>query len=199
MKYRCLPLPFRYTYSNTVLKKIIRSRWFNILIKLAIATVLCIALYYDLTQKNNLQEMVLLFRAQLASSEVIWLCIAIALMPFNWLTETLKWHQILRRYEGQSLAKAYQAVLAGVSFSLFTPNRVGEYGGRILFISPENRWKAVIINLVGNFSQIVVLISFGLFGAFKLAFLFAPIDHYWLWAGLLAGIGGIALLCVAYF
>jgi MFS family permease len=172
---------------------------FNLFLKALIALALAAVLYYDLTHQNNLPEMYALFKQRLLGSNLWWLLAALTLMPFNWLTETLKWHQILKRYEHQSLAKAYQAVLAGVSFSLFTPNRVGEYGGRILFVKKRNRWKAIIINLVGNFSQILVLVSFGVLGTLYLLNKYTALPENWLMICIAFASVGIPCLAIGYF
>ncbi|TNE63913.1 MAG: hypothetical protein EP344_04045 [Bacteroidetes bacterium] len=52
-------------------------------------------------------------------------------MPANRILEAIKWHTLLRRSAPISLGKALLAVWVGVSVSLFAPNRIGEYGGRI--------------------------------------------------------------------
>jgi hypothetical protein len=70
----------------------------------------------------------------------------------------------MRHVEPLSFWKAYKAVLAGVTFSLFTPNRMGEYGGRVLFVKPENALKAVFINILGSVIQQYVMLSFGFLG-----------------------------------
>ncbi|NJL74481.1 MAG: hypothetical protein HC892_05005 [Saprospiraceae bacterium] len=54
--------------------------------------------------------------------------------------------------------------MAGITVGIFTPNRIGEYGGRILLVAPEHNWKALIATAVGGFSQLLVLIAFGLLG-----------------------------------
>lgn len=137
----------------------------NFVLKVVLATALLALLYYNLTRQNSLDQMIALFKQQLSNGSWHWIAYALILLPFNWLTETLKWQPYLAKFEPISLWRGFQAVLAGVSFSLFTPNRVGEYGGRVLFVSAEHRWKAFIINIVGNFSQILVILTFGLCGA----------------------------------
>jgi MFS family permease len=92
----------------------------------------------------------------------------------------LKWQVLIKDFEKLSFGKAYQAILSGITFSLFTPNRIGEYGGRILLVKPENNWKAVIATLVGSFSQLLVLLSCGILGLLLFIYLFLEIDQ-WIW------------------
>jgi hypothetical protein len=181
------------------LKQLTRTEWVNLFAKTGLAAVLLVLLYFNLTHQSQLESMWLLFEQQVQKGNKAWLLVALMLLPLNWLTETLKWYPQIKRYEPMSLYRAFQAVLAGVSFSLFTPNRVGEYGGRVLFVQAENRWKAFIINIVGNFSQILVILSFGLFGVLWLYGYSGKADPYLLWAATAFSILGVTLLFVAFF
>lgn len=156
-------------------------------------------LYRELTSRDNIYEICREFGKNMRGGQVFWLVATILLMPLNWMAETQKWFQFIERFEPFSFKKAFMAVLAGVSFSLFTPNRVGEYGGRILFVAAQNQWKAIIANLVGNFSQIVVLVSFGLVGTFFFIHEFLPIDIYLQNAFYFGSALAIGLLFTLYF
>ncbi len=126
-------------------------------------------LYYAFRDKNNLNDIGAAFLQQWESSDGWWLLGACLLIPFNWMAEVQKWRPLLAQHEPMSQWKAMKAVLAGTSFALFTPNRVGEYGGRVLFVRPENQWKAVIANAVGSLGQYIVLLTAGAVGAVGLA------------------------------
>lgn len=141
------------------------SRWFNPLVKVVIATLLGFVLYLELTSKDNLPQLWQTFLVQLSGSNVIWVLLAFALMPLNWMAETEKWYKFVARFQYFPRWKALLAVFTGVSFSLFTPNRVGEYGGRLLYVHPENQWKAIVANLIGNFCQYMVLLGMGAIGS----------------------------------
>ena len=54
-----------------------------------------------------------------------WLIIAVLLMPVNWLLEIAKWRLLLRHNWTPTWTELSQAVLAGISISLITPNRIG--------------------------------------------------------------------------
>lgn len=123
------------------MSKVKFSGGLNLFLKLTLLIVLILAIYFDLTAKGNLQELWFEFLKKTHGNNLKWLILACFLIPFNWLAETQKWHQFVSRYQKFSKWQAYKAVLAGVSFSLFTPNRVGEYGGRILFVQRKNQWK----------------------------------------------------------
>jgi uncharacterized membrane protein YbhN (UPF0104 family) len=141
--------------------------------------VLVVGLWWELRQRNDLDLLWHEFIQHLYGANWLLLGVVMVLMPLNWLAETEKWLQFVRRYEDISRWRGMMAVFTGASFSLFTPNRVGEYGGRLLHIRPENHWKAVVANLVGNFCQYMVLLATGIAGAMYLLQRFSLIDPQW--------------------
>ncbi|MEJ7768304.1 MAG: lysylphosphatidylglycerol synthase transmembrane domain-containing protein [Chitinophagaceae bacterium] len=87
--------------------------------------------------------------------------VVLFLMMFNWGVEARKWQVLLKKIETMSWWRAFKATLTGVAFAINTPNRIGEYGGRILYVHEGNRIKAVSLTLVGNMSQILVTMISG--------------------------------------
>jgi hypothetical protein len=85
-------------------------------------------------------------------------------MFFNWGIEAKKWQLLMRPVEYLSWWKSFKATLTGLSFAMNTPNRIGEYAGRILYIKDENRKKAVSLTLVGSMSQFLVTLVLGVGG-----------------------------------
>jgi Lysylphosphatidylglycerol synthase TM region len=181
------------------MKKYISHPITNFLLKVLFASLLIGALYYDIKLKGNVSELWAVFLVQFYSSKWVWLLLAIVLIPFNWLAETQKWHQFVSRYQAFSKWQAYKAILAGVSFSIFTPNRVGEYGGRILFVDTKHQWKAVIANLVGNFAQLLVLFSTGIAGGIWFVNHFFEVPSYWIYLFTISSILGLGVTFFAYY
>ncbi len=68
----------------------------------------------------------------------------------------------MKPLEVMSFGKAWRAVMAGCSVTMFTPNRVGEYGGRMLFIKSENRIPSISVTMLGGLNQLVVTCWMGL-------------------------------------
>ena len=60
--------------------------------------------------------------------------------------------------------------MAGCSITMLTPNRIGEYGGRILYVEEQNRLKAISLSFLGSLSQLLVTIVMGTTGLFVLTF-----------------------------
>lgn len=137
-------------------------------------------IYQQVFAKENADKIWENFVQNLTLNNIHWLFFTIFLIPINWAFETLKWQVLIKNFENLSFWKSYQAILLGIAFSLFTPNRIGEYGGRILLVKPENNWKAVVATLVGSFSQLLVLLSSGILGLLFFIYLFLEIDQ-WIW------------------
>ncbi|HLG40155.1 MAG TPA: lysylphosphatidylglycerol synthase transmembrane domain-containing protein [Chitinophagaceae bacterium] len=98
-------------------------------------------------------------------SPMIWnLFAAFFLMLVNWAIEAVKWRILVRRIQKVSFFTAYKAILSGTSFSVTTPNRVGEYLGRVLYMNEGNRLKAISLTIAGSMSQLLITLLMGLCG-----------------------------------
>lgn len=97
-----------------------------------------------------------------------WL--VIFLMVINWGIEARKWQLLINHIQHFSFLKAFKSVLSGSSVTMLTPNRVGEYGGRILYVDDGNRIKAISLTIVGSISQLLVTLIIGCGGLFFLRF-----------------------------
>ena len=99
------------------------------------------------------------------STPLVWNLVAvILLMIVNWSVEAIKWKISVKPIQQVSFLKALRAVLSGVSFSVSTPNRVGEYLGRVLYMDEGNRLKTISITIVGSISQLIITLLMGCIG-----------------------------------
>ena len=74
-------------------------------------------------------------------------------MPLNWALEALKWRQLMGDQQALSWQATWASVLAGISLSLATPNRIGEYGGRAIVAPTEQAVHIVWTSLLGSLCQ----------------------------------------------
>ncbi|GAB4092882.1 lysylphosphatidylglycerol synthase domain-containing protein [Flaviaesturariibacter terrae] len=94
-----------------------------------------------------------------------WYLAAIgALMLCNWGIEAVKWRILVKPVQAISFGQSFKAVLSGVSFSISTPNRVGEYLGRMLYLPEGKRLRIIALTLVGSLAQLLVTIGAGTIG-----------------------------------
>jgi uncharacterized membrane protein YbhN (UPF0104 family) len=77
-------------------------------------------------------------------------------MILNWGIEALKWSLLIRKIEKIAWIRSFKAVLTGVAVSSFTPNRVGDYFGRVFILEKAARIEGIFVTIVGSMSQLLV-------------------------------------------
>jgi hypothetical protein len=123
----------------------------------------------------------------------------IALMGINWALETVKWQIALRPVQPIGFIRAFKAILAGTCIASFTPNRVGEYLGRMLFVEPGNKMLSVTPTILCSMSQMLVTLIAGSVGLYLFSELPFHFQVSWLspaffrTAMLLTAIGAVGL------
>jgi len=122
------------------------------------------SLYQQIKNQKGLKEAWEQMQQISISQLLIYLSIVLFLMVLNWTIEALKWQRVLRNVQRISLTKAFKAILSGVSFSATTPNRVGEYAGRVLFLDEGNRLRSVSLTIVCSMSQLIITLLMGFLG-----------------------------------
>lgn len=89
------------------------------------------------------------------------LMLMLLLMVLNWGLEARKWQVLVRRVQSIGLWRAFTATIAGTSIGAITPNRVGEFAGRVLFLDPGHRIEGAFATLLGSIAQFVTTLLFG--------------------------------------
>lgn len=141
------------------------KKWLDYLLRALLVAGLLYVLYLEVGKPGELSRFWSEARQRWQSESGYWLLPAVLLMPVNWGLESLKWQQLLRPFWRLPFWRAYRAVTAGVALSLFTPNRVGDYGGRVLAVPAAHNWQAVLSTMAGNIAQLLALLTGGLIGA----------------------------------
>ncbi len=105
---------------------------------------------------------------QIWETNGVALFVAAALLPVNWGIEASKWQYLSKKIETFSYLEAYRAVLVGLTLGFVTPNRVGDYAGRILTMHKEDRADAIGAILLGRLCQLfaTLLVGSGAIGYF---------------------------------
>lgn len=129
--------------------------------------ILCFSLYRQLMDQHDLEQRWQQVKQSWQSSRFL---LVVFLMLVNWGIEARKWQLLVRHLQPFSFTRAFKSVLSGCSITMLTPNRIGEYGGRILFIQEEHRIKAISLNIVSSISQLLVTMIMGCAGLIFLRF-----------------------------
>lgn len=128
-------------------------------------------------------------------------------MLLNWTLEAVKWRYLVQSVERISLFTGLRAVMSGLSFSLFIPNGLGEYLGRMLYLNDGKRLRSISVSIVGSISQVIVTFIVGLVGTVILlhkagdngAFPISPISIWWVKGLFYFIVGTTVLLILMYF
>lgn len=140
----------------------------NILIRLTIVALSVGFIYWKVFARGDVKTLFSSIKS-FGESPVFLkgLILVFILMIANWSVETLKWQKLINKVENTPFLKAFQSVLSGVTVSIFTPNRTGEFIGRAFILKNSDPFKAVLLTIVGSLSQLLVTI---LAGTIALAF-----------------------------
>jgi uncharacterized membrane protein YbhN (UPF0104 family) len=132
-------------------------------LKLCIAAGALLFIWHRVLRREGLHDLwVHLDQLRTAGWKRWLLAAAVALMPVNWLAEAAKWRLLVIRLEHVGWVRSATAIVAGLTVSFFTPNRIGEYAGRILFLSPGNRIRGTLLTVIENLAQLTVTLLLGL-------------------------------------
>ncbi|WP_410478426.1 hypothetical protein [Pedobacter nyackensis] len=133
--------------------------------------------YKKLASNENLKEFNHLLKEIPQQEIILVLGFVCFLMLVNWGIEALKWKRLIARVEQISIWRAIESVFCGLTWAVFTPNRIGEYGGRVFFLSPKRRIIGVVAMAVGNIGQMVLTNVFGAIAVCIFLYRFVPLDY----------------------
>lgn len=132
--------------------------------------------------------------------EVVFvLILVLLLMLLNWFLEALKWRYLTRVLAPITIYRAVESVFCGLTWAIFTPNRLGEYGGRVMFLPPRKRIHGVFSMAVGSLGQMVLTNVLGIIAILWFGYTFLHMQIWLYLAAVFAGGLVIMLLLVFYF
>lgn len=140
------------------------TKTYNILLRALILSAAYGFIVYEVFKQQSVLTPLLQFKNQFVELQLWYKAVAIVgLMLLNWGLEALKWKYLVSKIEKISFLLAFKAVFAGLTASIFTPNRVGEYFGRVFLLKQSNPLKGILITILGSMAQLVV---YGVVGSF---------------------------------
>ena len=181
----------------------------KILLKWVVGPLLAVWLFYSLylqvKAQPDIETSVALIKAMPfgANAWKFWLVIVFVFV--NWGLEARKWQLLMKALQPMSFFTAFKSVLCGVTLSLNTPNRIGEFGGRILFVNDGNRIKAISLSIAGGMAQLIITMLMGCFGLTYLLFTMDATDTamgisvFWLRIFLCGSILGTIIFVFFFF
>ncbi len=136
-----------------------------VLIKLSIVVGAFYFIYSKLAENEDLQfGDFLTFLNENDTFSVKNVLFLIILSIFNWFFEILKWQFLVKSATPISFKKALEQSLGGLTASLITPNRIGDYGAKAVYYTKTLRKRIVLLNLLGNMAQMTITTCLGIVG-----------------------------------
>lgn len=179
---------------NTKLKKT-----YNYLIRIILIVISYGFIYRELVYKRDLNELVNAFGQRVESSGFFFLLgFIFVLIGLNWMIEAKKWQFLIQKIEKIPLLRSLYAVLTGISVSVFTPNRMGEYFGRIFILEKANHWEGIFVTVIGSFSQLITTMICGTIGMAIFLPIYIDLSPY-LNGNAILGIIFTSVIAIAFF
>jgi len=141
------------------------KQFFFVLIKLSIVVGAFYFIYKKLATNENLD--IYEFWSFLSENNAFSLknvIFLVILSGFNWFFEIIKWKTLVTYVKTISFKNALEQSLGALTASLFTPNRIGEYGAKAIYFTSSKRKPIMLLNLLSNMMQMTVTVLFGCIG-----------------------------------
>ncbi len=141
------------------------KQFFFALIKLSIVIGAFYFIYSKLSENENLQfNDFIVFLQENDTFTPKTIVLVLILSVFNWFFEILKWQYLVKTIKQISFRNALEQSLGGLTASLITPNRIGDYGAKAVYYAKPFRTKIILLNLIGNMAQMTITSIFGVIG-----------------------------------
>ena len=118
-------------------------------------------LFLEIEAKGTFSNLGVLLYKRLVSLHVTSIFAILTMVLFNIAIESLKWRTSLVKIYNIPCLEAFKSVLVGFSWGIFTPYRVGDYGGRLFCLSKEKRLEAGLLIVINGLSQNLNNLIFG--------------------------------------
>lgn len=126
------------------------------------------SIFKQIQNQPHLEDSWTKIKSSFGNATIINLILVFILMFVNWSLEAEKWKLSVQHVQPVSFFRSLKAILSGVSFSVTTPNRMGEYLGRVLYMNEGNRLRVISLTILSSLSQLIVTVFAGLLGLFIL-------------------------------
>ena len=100
----------------------------------------------------------------IAKKGILPLAAVVLLMFLQWLLEAFKWKLLLKDIIQLHWTAAFGSILSGISVSVVTPNRLGEFAGRIIHLPNGTRLEGTAFTFMGNLAQMIITCLLGSLG-----------------------------------
>jgi len=123
---------------------------------------LIFTVYRQLFVKHDFEGLKNEFLNQFSTSNFAYLLIVFLLMFLNWFLEIIRWRNLVNIFHPLRFKKATAAIMMGVTMGMISPQRIGEYAGRLLVVPSDKNWLSVKANFYTSLSLNFVILLCGI-------------------------------------
>lgn len=133
-------------------------------LKVILFVLLCGLIYWQIDSKSSEYNLIEAFQSSFSWRQFPFLLAAILLMPVNIFLESTKWKMFVNQFqEDFDIVDALKSMLCGSFFGFVSPNRVGEFLGRLKRMPAESRSRSLTAGYWGGIAQFIVTFSIGIY------------------------------------
>lgn len=133
-------------------------------LKILLFGVLFGLIYWQMKSRSNDFSLIENFKKSFSWQQFPFLFAAVLLMPVNIFLESTKWRLFVNEFQKDfDIVDALKSMLCGSFFGFISPNRVGEFLGRLNRIDKGSRSRALTAGYWGGLAQFLVTFSFGIY------------------------------------
>lgn len=141
------------------------KQFFFVLIKISTVVAAFYFIHQKLTNNNSFEFYIFIdFLNKNGVFSLKTIIFLLILTGFNWFFEILKWQKLVSPTKKITLKNAFEQSLGALTASLFTPNRIGDYGAKAIYYIKDFRKRIMLINLLGNLLQMSITTILGIIG-----------------------------------
>jgi uncharacterized membrane protein YbhN (UPF0104 family) len=129
----------------------------NWCVKACIFILATVFIWKKLVNNKNLGNFRQMVQGLNKTQVIVVLTAVFLLMLVNWVTEAYKWRMQLKDIAVISLWTSIQSVFCGLTVGVITPNRIGDYGARVFFLSPRRRAYGLVALGIGALAQFILI------------------------------------------
>ena len=167
---------------------------------------LCYSIYQQIVAQKDLKQSWEIISNTFSTAAQWRVYVVCSLMILNWGLEAKKWQLLMRPIQTLTFRRALRAVFSGQALALGTPNRVGEYVGRVVYMKDGNRLRALSLSAVGSVAQLLVTFFLGFLSLIYVYFLLDanpslthPLSMLWLKGYLVIIFSATVVLFLFYY
>lgn len=146
------------------LKKSIAHKVLTHGLKVILFVLLFGLIYWQIESRSSEYNLIENFRNGFSWRQFPFLFAALLLMPVNIFLESTKWRLFVNEFVPDfDISDALKSMLCGSFFGFISPNRVGEFLGRLKRMPTESRSRSLTAGYWGGLAQFIVTFSIGIY------------------------------------